>query len=140
MNLWDTPGNECYDRLRPLSYPGADVFLVCFSVIDPDTLENVEPIWYPEVRYFCRGVPIILVGNKTDLRTDTETIERLRKRYNCAPFTEDEGRAMAKRIGVVAYVECSALINEGIHEVFETAVRAAIVYQNKKKQSGCSVS
>ena len=37
---------EDYDRLRPLSYPQTDVFLVCFSVVSPTSLENVEFKWY----------------------------------------------------------------------------------------------
>ena len=36
------PGQEDYDRLRPLSYPQTDVFLVCFSVINPLSYENVK--------------------------------------------------------------------------------------------------
>lgn len=35
-------GQEDYDRLRPLSYPQTDVFLVCFSVVSPSSFENVK--------------------------------------------------------------------------------------------------
>lgn len=37
-----SPGQEDYDRLRPLSYPQTDVFLVCFSVVSPSSFENVK--------------------------------------------------------------------------------------------------
>jgi GTPase SAR1 family protein len=37
-----TTGQEDYDRLRPLSYPQTDVFLVCFSVVSPSSFENVK--------------------------------------------------------------------------------------------------
>ena len=54
LGLWDTAGQEDYDRLRPLSYPQTDVFLICFSVISPASYENVKAKWYPEVRtYLC---------------------------------------------------------------------------------------
>lgn len=45
LGLWDTAGQEDYDRLRPLSYPDTDVILMCFAIDSPDSLENI-----PEVR------------------------------------------------------------------------------------------
>jgi len=64
LALWDTAGQEDYDRLRPLSYPDTDVILMCFSIDSPDSLENIPEKWTPEVKHFCPSVPIILVGNK----------------------------------------------------------------------------
>lgn len=72
--MWDTAGQEDYDRLRPLSYPDTDVILMCFSVDSPDSLENIPEKWTPEVKHFCPNVPIILVGNKKDLRNDPNTM------------------------------------------------------------------
>jgi len=77
LALWDTAGQEDYDRLRPLSYPDTDVILMCFSIDSPDSLENIPEKWTPEVRHFCPNVPIILVGNKKDLRNDMNTIKEL---------------------------------------------------------------
>jgi len=77
LALWDTAGQEDYDRLRPLSYPDTDVILMCFSVDSPDSLENIPEKWTPEVKHFCPNVPIILVGNKKDLRNDPATIKGL---------------------------------------------------------------
>ena len=42
LGLWDTAGQEDYDRLRPLSYPQTDVFLICFSLVSPPSYENVR--------------------------------------------------------------------------------------------------
>ena len=42
LALWDTAGQEDYDRLRPLSYPDSHVILICFAVDSPDSLDNVQ--------------------------------------------------------------------------------------------------
>lgn len=68
LALWDTAGQDDYDRLRPLSYPNSNVVIICYSIDTPGSLINVTDKWVPEVRYFCKDVPVILVGNKKDLR------------------------------------------------------------------------
>lgn len=68
LALWDTAGQEDYDRLRPLSYPNSDVVIICYSIDRPDSLINVVDKWIHEVRYFTKDAPVILVGNKKDLR------------------------------------------------------------------------
>lgn len=50
LNLWDTAGQEEYDRLRTLSYPQTNVFIICFSISSPASYENVKHKWHPEVR------------------------------------------------------------------------------------------
>lgn len=77
IGLWDTAGQEDYDRLRPLSYPQTDVFLICFSVVNPSSFENVKTKWFNEIKFYCPETPIILVGTKVDLRDDLITLERL---------------------------------------------------------------
>lgn len=42
LGLWDTAGQEEYDRIRPLSYDSCDIFLLCFSVMNPTSFENVS--------------------------------------------------------------------------------------------------
>jgi len=133
LALWDTAGQEDYDRLRPLSYPDTDVILMCFSIDSPDSLENIPEKWTPEVRHFCPNVPIILVGNKKDLRNDENTKRELQK-MNQAPLKADEGKRMADNISAVAYLECSAKTKEGVREVFEQATRAALVVRRKKRR------
>ncbi|CAL1534560.1 unnamed protein product [Lymnaea stagnalis] len=132
LALWDTAGQEDYDRLRPLSYPDTHVILMCYSVDNPDSLENIGEKWTPEVRHFCPNVPVILVGNKKDLRNDPSTIEEL-ARLKQSPVKAEEGKAMAERIGAAAYVECSARTKEGIREVFETATRHALKTNKSSK-------
>ncbi|OXB60896.1 hypothetical protein ASZ78_014448 [Callipepla squamata] len=98
LGLWDTAGQEDYDRLRPLSYPQTDVFLICFSLVSPASYENVRAKWFPEVRHHCPSTPIILVGTKLDLRDDKDTIEKLKEK-KLSPITYPQGLALAKEIG-----------------------------------------
>uniref|UniRef100_UPI00398F1B29 rho-related GTP-binding protein RhoB n=1 Tax=Pristiophorus japonicus TaxID=55135 RepID=UPI00398F1B29 len=136
LALWDTAGQEDYDRLRPLSYPDTDVILMCFSVDSPDSLENIPEKWVPEVKHFCPNVPIILVANKKDLRND-ENVRNELARMKQEPVKTEDGRAMAVRIGAYDYLECSAKTKEGVREVFETATRAAL-QKRPRPSRGCA--
>ncbi|KAJ7504736.1 small GTPase-binding protein [Mycena galericulata] len=106
LALWDTAGQEDYDRLRPLSYPDSHVILICFAVDSPDSLDNVQEKWISEVMHFCAGLPIILVGCKRDLRRDPRVIEELGKTTQ-RPVTPEEGMAVAQKIGARSYLECT---------------------------------
>ena len=68
LGLWDTAGQEDYDRLRPLSYPQTDVFLICFSVVSPSSFENVTSKWCPEIKHHCADAPILLIGECIPIR------------------------------------------------------------------------
>ncbi|KAI8967944.1 GTP-binding protein rhoA [Mycotypha africana] len=138
LALWDTAGQEDYDRLRPLSYPDSHVILICFAVDSPDSLENVQEKWISEVLHFCQGLPIILVGCKKDLRNDPATIEELRKNSQ-RPVTYEEGAQVANKISAYKYLECSAKSGEGVREVFEQATRAALMVTKKKKSKMCNL-
>ena len=107
LALWDTAGQEDYDRLRPLSYPDTDVILLCFSVSSPDSLENIPERWVPEVKHFCPTVPVLLVGLKKDLRQCEDEVRRLQETKQ-RPVTREEGQLMMERIGGVGYYECSS--------------------------------
>jgi small GTP-binding protein len=132
LALWDTAGQEDYDRLRPLSYPDTDVIIIAFSIDNPDSLENVPEKWIPEVKHFCPNVPIILVGTKKDLRDDPSKMKQ-------EPVKTEEGKAMAEKIGAVAYLETSAKTKEDVREVFESCVRAALTNSKLKKKKGCNI-
>ncbi|MEQ2190686.1 hypothetical protein XENOCAPTIV_005537 [Xenoophorus captivus] len=187
LALWDTAGQEDYDRLRPLSYPDTDVILMCFSIDSPDSLgkahsdwvsgflmiigtvtrktppavlvgskrfgkhfagtfyscirifsENIPEKWTPEVKHFCPNVPIILVGNKKDLRNDEHTRRELTKMKQ-EPVKSEEGRDMANRISAFGYMECSAKTKDGVRDVFEMATRAALQVRKRKKKGGCQL-
>lgn len=139
LALWDTAGQEDYDRLRPLSYPDSNVILICFSIDSPDSLDNVLEKWISEVLHFCQGVPVILVGCKVDLRNDPVTIKNLQADQQ-SPVSSAEGQEVANKISAKHYLECSARTGQGVREVFETATRASLVTKEKKeKKKKCVV-
>lgn len=139
LGLWDTAGQEDYDRLRPLSYPQTDVFLLCFSLASPASFENVTAKWYPELHHHAPNVPIVLVGTKCDLLTDEATLARLRDRRQTIPTSAEIDRVVSD-IGAVGYVQCSALTQAGLRDVFNMAIRSCInpCTQARKKKGGVS--
>jgi cell division control protein 42 len=104
--------------LRPLSYPQTDVFLVCFSVTSPASFENVKEKWFPEVRHHCPGVPCLIVGTQIDLRDDPQVMDKL-ARQKQRPVASEQGERLARELGAVKYVECSALTQKGLKNVFD---------------------
>ena len=139
FHLWDTAGSDDYDRLRPLSYPDTEVFLLCFSLINPNSFANVADKWCHEINHHCPDVPKILVGAKLDLRDSEVDIERLRQRHQ-SPITQQQGEAMRKKIGAVAYMECSALTQVGLKNVFDEAIKIVLFPDPvKKKKKGCTL-
>ncbi|VFV41847.1 cdc42_macfa ame: full=cell division control protein [Lynx pardinus] len=108
LGLFDTAGQEDYDRLRPLSYPQTDVFLVCFSVVSPFSFGNVKEKWVPEK----------LAKNKEK------------------PVTPETAEKLPRGLKVVKYVECSALTQKGLTDVFDEAILAALEPPVPKKTRG----
>ncbi|CBX97435.1 hypothetical protein LEMA_P105660.1 [Plenodomus lingam JN3] len=133
LGLFDTAGQEDYDRLRPLSYPQTDVFLVCFSVTSPASFENVREKWFPEVHHHCPGVPCLIVGTQVDLREDSAVKDKLSKQ-RMAPVKREDGERMARELGAVKYVECSALTQYKLKDVFDEAIVAALEPPATKKE------
>ncbi len=123
---------------RPLSYPDTDVLLLCYSIDNPDSLENIEEKWMPEVSHFCPNVPKILVGNKSDLRNDPDTLSEL-SRFKRKPVTREEAQETADRIQAFACLECSAKTRDGVQEIFETAARAALQKRKSARQRRCKL-
>ncbi|XP_061840224.1 ras-related C3 botulinum toxin substrate 1-like [Nerophis lumbriciformis] len=137
LSLWDTCGQPDHDRIRPLSYPQTDIFLVCFSLVGPASYDNVKEKWYQEVRHHCPNTPIILVGTKLDMRDDQETITKLREN-NLSPISHQQGIDLAKEIKAVKYLECSALTMRGLKVVFDEAIRVVLMPHSPDHKKKCS--
>eukprot|EP00466_Bigelowiella_natans_P012450 jgi/Bigna1/34528/e_gw1.6.246.1 len=138
LSLWDTAGQDDYDRLRPLSYPQTNVFLVVFSVNSRASLENVKSKWMPELGHHCPGVPVILVGTKMDLREDDEYVEEF-KRKGGEFVDPKEAENLAKELGCIKYLECSALTQDGLKNVFGEAIITGMAPKKTKKKRVCAL-
>ena len=133
MGLFDTAGEEDFDRLRPLSCSDTNVVLICFCVNHPASLSNVIYKWIPEVRHFCGRCPVMLVACKIDLRDDLQTIERLNKQDE-QMITSDMAKQVAVEIKADAYLECSAKTCEGVQTIFVQAARLALENTSRRKK------
>jgi Ras-related C3 botulinum toxin substrate 1 len=119
LGLWDTAGQEDYDRLRPLSYPQTDIFLLCFSIDSPTSFENVSKKWYPELCHHAPGVPFVLVGMNLD------------QRFGCRDaITKERGEQLCREIGGLAYKENSARTQEGLNQTFDFALQSVLAGRN----------
>ncbi|GMK56900.1 hypothetical protein CspeluHIS016_0307400 [Cutaneotrichosporon spelunceum] len=123
LSLWDTAGQEDFDRLRTLSYLDTHVVLICFSVDDLVSLENVEAKWAPEVNSQCPGVKIVLTALKCDLRQDRGSGSHVpgRRMRGAQAVSFDEGLEVARRLKASRYLECSSKRNRGVREAIHEA-------------------
>ncbi|KAI1260742.1 ras-domain-containing protein [Xylariaceae sp. FL1019] len=138
LALWDTAGQEEYDRLRPLSYPETDLIFVCFAIDCPNSLDNVLDKWYPEVLHFCPYTPLILVGLKSDLRHKKTCIEML-KTQGLTPVTTQQGEAVAKKMNA-QYMECSSKEMVGVDEIFDRAIHTVVSNDRKNLEAAMAAA
>lgn len=139
LGLWDTAGQEDYDKLRPLSYPQTDVFLICFAVNSRVSFDNLRTKWLYEVQHFAPNVPFIIVGTKSDLRGEAGGVG--------GDFVSaEEAEKLKAELKASKYIECSALKPElgdnGLKAVFDEAIKTVLLDRRKpstKKKSRCSI-
>ncbi|CAF0807247.1 unnamed protein product [Brachionus calyciflorus] len=137
LALFDTAGQEGFDQLRPIAYPQTDIFLICFSVVLPSSLQNIQRQWIQEIRKYCPNTPFILVGTKIDLRNNKDEIEKLAKKKE-RPISYEEGVRNAKKLKADKYVECSALTQAGLKDVFDEAI-LTVLNKTKPKKKSCVI-
>lgn len=144
LSLWDTAGQEEFDRLRSLSYDDTHAIMLCFSVDSKDSLENVESKWVGEIADNCQGVKLVLVALKCDLReqgADDEVDENGQPKEKKEMINYNQGLEVARRINALRYLECSAMKNRGVNEAFTEAARVALSVKPNggKDDSKCNV-
>ncbi|KAJ3439766.1 gtpase crac1b [Anaeramoeba flamelloides] len=137
ISLWDTSGQDDYERLRPLSYPGTDIFLLCYSVARRDSFKNIKTKWYLEIKHHCPNVPFVLVGCKTDLRKD----EKYLKEKNVVPVRYEEGLSLANEINAVSFQEMSSLTRENLKGTFTESIKCVLEERKPlgKKKKVCMI-
>ncbi|XP_047939013.1 rac-like GTP-binding protein 5 isoform X3 [Salvia hispanica] len=142
LSLWDSAGQEDYNRLRPLSYHGANVFILVFSLISKTSYDSVHNKWNSELRHYAPNVPIIVVGSKTDLRDDKQFFV---DDPEAVLISTAEGEELKEMIGAAAYIECSSKTQQNVKAVFDEAIKVIVQQpkQGKKKktkgQQKCSI-
>ena len=164
LSLWDTAGQEEFDRLRSLSYDDTHTIMLCFSVDSKDSLENVESKWVGEIAENCQGVKLVLVALKCDLRERGADEDEGTQRGGREKVMIDykQGLEVAKRIQalrylgmstweemfermraesnhiLIMYTECSAKRNRGVNEAFTEAARVALSVKGAGTSGGGS--
>jgi len=137
LELWDTAGQEEYDRLRPLSYRNTDIFLIVFSVASSVSYDNIKVKWRPELLHYSRDTPFILVGTMSDLRESGGTGA---SGLEGNPVSRQQGESLAKDLGAVEYIECSAKADTNVKDVFDLAIKSVINPPSRKgKKKLCTL-
>ncbi|CAL8328632.1 unnamed protein product [Merluccius merluccius] len=133
LQLCDMAGQDDLERLRPLCYRGADVFLLCYSVVRPSSFRGLAERWVPEVRRHRPGAPLVLVGTQLDLREDVQVLIRLARDQEQPVGTED-GRRLAREIGAAGFTECSALTQKNLKDAFDSAILASVDQEEEEEE------
>jgi Ras-related C3 botulinum toxin substrate 1 len=120
------PPSEEYKKLRPLSYPCKDVFLLLFSLVSPTSLDDIQTVIVPEIKEHCQITPYILVGMQSDLRNLAVDNPAEWKAKGMEPVPHSKGEAIKEAIGAQAYIECSTKEQINVKEVFELAMRVVL--------------
>jgi len=128
LNLWDTAGQEEYDRLRLLSYPATDVVIMCYNIASSTSLNNIRHKWIHEIKEHIPNKPILLVGTQRDKRDEAKDA------YEKSDFVSFQtGKRMADELKLDKFMETSALKDQqGLKEVFEEACRL-VLYPDQSK-------
>jgi len=124
--LWDTAGQEDYETIRTTTcFPNTHVFVMCFSVVHPDSFHNVKQKWLEELKKAAPETPFILVGTKTDLRNDEEVVKKLQEKGKQV-ISEKEGKRRAKEIKAKLYLECCAKDVTSVNNVLRQAIKVVM--------------
>lgn len=138
LHLWDTAGQEDYDRLRPLSYPDSDIVLLCFSTTSKNSYDSVQEKWNPEIKHYLPNTPVILVGTKVDLR-DAKLEDKNAEKTEYV--SQSDGTQLQNEIGALRYMEVSAKTaceegGGGLQDIFLECVKTVLTDLEEEEDSG----
>ncbi|RZC42966.1 cell division control protein 42 -like protein [Asbolus verrucosus] len=129
LELCDTAGEDDFNPLRNLCYPGADVFILCFSIVKPSSFQSACTRWADELARL--ETTVVLVGTQCDLQNNTDVLRGLRMRRQ-RPVRASEARDLAERLNA-PYVETSAKTCHHLKEAFDLAITLALRKHQKRK-------
>ena len=135
--IYDMTNLEDYDDVqrRSLMFMFSEISVLCYSVDSQESFENISKQWWPEVKASKTTKPYILLGLKNDLRSADENSI---KQSGCV--TTKEGKDLAKSVGAFSFIECSSIANEGVNEVFETAINKQYQENGGKRETDSKVN
>eukprot|EP00127_Corallochytrium_limacisporum_P006515 Clim_evm46s229 gene=Clim_evmTU46s229 len=139
--ICDTAGQDEYSAFRDCVLPAITpasrntVCLIFFNVMYPTSFHNIQYKWVPYVREMLANGAFVIVGTQIDRRLSEEHLAKLRRETGEEPIYPEQGRALAKKVGALAYMECSALTRDGLKDVFDTAIATCIDLPKVKKKS-----
>ncbi|KAK6999743.1 ras-like GTP-binding protein rhoA [Biomphalaria glabrata] len=137
MQIIDTQEYEENPALRHNLYTHTDIFVVCFSVIRPDSLRHVEDLWLPEIRTFAPTTPFILVGAQADLRS-SEAITHMLLTAGQRAISSAEGAAVARKVGAASYIETSPEVEKNVRKLINGAI-ASVLKDKSNESSSCCI-
>ena len=121
IELNDVRSRLLNPQLKPLIYQNTDVVMMFYSVSDRESYLDVERVWLVDAQTHCPGVPIVLVGTKTDLReVGGDTV------------TTGEGKELARRVRATKFMEISSLLGEGLDDMMDEVVKCAVDHKLRK--------
>ena len=127
INLFDCSSDEEHSAIREFAYKDSNVFILCYSVVDRSSLNNVRDKWIPEIRKFLgKKVKMILVGTQTDVR-DSVCLDQ------DTPVSKAEGSNFARAVGADYFMECSFSSTNSFRDIFKHV--ALIGKKTKRKRS-----
>ena len=129
----DSLGKPELDGERWDDYHNADIYFLCFSVVDPLSFENVSIKWIEEIEKREEDPKYLLIGMKTDLRANETIINSLLQQH-IQPISPEKGMEKAQEIDALDYMECSALMGTGVQDAFEAGFRFII---EPPQEGGC---
>ncbi|TNN19774.1 GTP-binding protein [Schistosoma japonicum] len=138
LGLWDTGGQEEFDQIRQLAYPGASLILLCYAVDCPTSLENIVHTWLDEVKCYCPHIPLILVGCKADKRVVISPGKSNNLTVNTSQTSlidPTDVERVSKQIGAQIVIECSALTRSNVNCIFELAARIILDTEKENMRS-----
>ena len=147
LTIWDTRCQEDYNRLRPLGYPGTDIFLIMFALNDPPSLEHVITKWVPELDQYSwlysKKTRILLVGGKLDLvQQKREKFKRLIKKEVLEEFEKEFNQSYKKGyfpieiiIFILSFVDAITLLrSERVSKLWRGFKENEDLWKNKSRK------